>query len=266
MFPDYINLFWFNFSQTLLTSFLSLIVFLLFVWLYNFLRWKDKNNFFIAVMDMLVELMDDFFWTVSDKIPTSVKTYVLFLFIYILWNNLFGLFFDMFSSVNPFLEHHFRPVTTDIYFNAMLAIFWVLWSLYYGFKNNWLHFIERYIPTKWVWITPNMPKITSVKTMINFILWLIVKIIDILLWLFIGFLEFIWEFTKMLSLTLRLFWNIFAWAVLLSLVVVATIYAAKIPIIAPLVVFIMELLVWFLQAFVFSLLVLIYFKMAEESH
>jgi F0F1-type ATP synthase membrane subunit a len=35
---------------------------------------------------------------------------------------------------------------------------------------------------------------------------------------------------------------------------------------APLVVVAMELLVSFLQAFVFALLVLIYFKMAEESH
>ena len=263
MFPEYINLFWLNLSQTLLTSLLSLVVFLIFVLIYNILKSTNESNFIIASIDMLVESMDDFFWTVSDKIPTSVKTYVLFLFIYILWNNLFGLFLDMFSSVNPFLEHNFRPVTTDVYFNAMLAIFWVVWSLIYWFKNHGLHFIEKYIPRNGVGISPDMP---SIKKPCKFVLWLIVKILDIALWLFIGFLEFVWEFTKMLSLTLRLFWNIFAWAVLLGLVVTATIYAAKVPIVAPLVVFIMELLVWFLQAFVFSLLVLIYFKMAEESH
>ena len=263
MFPEYINLFWVELSQTLLTSLVSLVIFLIFVWIYNIIKSKNENNFIIASIDILVESMDDFFWSVSDKIPTSVKTYVLFLFIYILWNNLFGLFLDMFGSVNPFLEHNFRPVTTDVYFNAILAIFWVIWSLAYWFKNNWLHFIEKYIPKNGVGISPSMP---SIKKPFKFIIWLIIKVLDIALWLFIGFLEFVWEFTKMLSLTLRLFWNIFAWAVLLWLVVTATIYAAKVPLIAPLVVFAMELLVGFLQAFVFSLLVLIYFKMAEESH
>ncbi len=263
MFPEYINLFWLELSQTLLTSLLSLLIFLMFVWWYNFLKSKNESNFIVASIDMLVEAMDDFFWTVSDKVPTSVKTYILFLFIYILWNNLFGLFLDMFSSVNPFLEHNFRPVTTDVYFNAILAVFGVLWSLVYWFKNSGLHFLERYIPLHGVGISPSMP---SIKNPFKFIIWLIVKILDIALWLFIGFLEFVWEFTKMLSLTLRLFWNIFAWAVLLWLVVTATIYAAKVPLIAPLIVFTMELLIGFLQAFVFSLLVLIYFKMAEESH
>ena len=263
MFPEYINLFWLELSQTLLTSLLSLSIFLIFVWWYNFLKSKNESNFIVASIDMLVEAMDDFFWTVSDKVPTSVKTYILFLFIYILWNNLFGLFLDMFSSVNPFLEHNFRPVTTDVYFNAMLAVFGVLWSLVYWFKNNGLHFLERYIPKNGVGISPSMP---SIKSPFKFIIWIIIKILDIALWLFIGFLEFVWEFTKMLSLTLRLFWNIFAWAVLLWLVVTATIYAAKVPLIAPLIVFTMELLIGFLQAFVFSLLVLIYFKMTEESH
>jgi F0F1-type ATP synthase membrane subunit a len=42
--------------------------------------------------------------------------------------------------------------------------------------------------------------------------------------------------------------------------------AFHVPFLAPLLVVAMELLVSFLQAFVFALLVLIYFKMAEESH
>lgn len=261
MFPHYIEIFWFHFSQTLLASWLSLVVFLLFVYIYNFLKKRNEANFFVAMIDMLIETMDDFFGSVSDKIPTSVKTYILFLFIYILWNNLFGLVLDMFSTVVPALEETFRPVSTDIYFNAMLAVFGVLWSIVYGFKNNGFHFLERYIPLKWVGISGNKP-----DKIWKWPLWLIVKILDILLGLFIWLLEFIGEFTKMLSLTLRLFWNIFAWVVLLILVVSATMAAIKVPFLAPLVVVVMELLVSFLQAFVFALLVLIYFKMAEESH
>jgi len=53
---------------------------------------------------------------------------------------------------------------------------------------------------------------------------------------------------------------------LTSLIVAGTIALIKVPFLAPLLVFVLELLVGFLQAFVFALLVLIYFKMAEESH
>jgi len=261
MFPHYIELFWINFSQTLLTSLLSLVLFLVFVAIYNFLKKKNEANIFVAMIDMLVETMDDFFGSVSDKIPTSVKTYILFLFVYILWNNLFWLILDMFSTVVPVLHHTFRPVSTDIYFNAMLAVFGVLWSIVYGFQNNWFHFLERYIPLNGFWIAGEKP-----DKIWKYPLWLIVKILDIFLGLFIWLLEFIGEFTKILSLTLRLFWNIFAWVVLLILIVWATMAAFKVPLLAPLLVVAMELLVSFLQAFVFALLVLIYFKMAEESH
>ena len=261
MFPEYIDIFGLHLSQTLLTSLISLWIFLIFVLIYNKLKAKNESNFFVAMIDMLIETMDDFFGSVSDKIPSSVKTYILFLFVYILWNNLFGLILDMFATVAPVLHHNFRPVSTDIYFNAMLAVFGVIWSIAYWFQNNGLHFIERYIPLKGFGIAWGKP-----EQIWKLPLWLIVKILDILLGLFIWFLEFIWEFTKVLSLTLRLFWNIFAWVVLLILIVGAAITAMKVPFLAPLVVVAMELLVSFLQAFVFALLVLIYFKMAEESH
>jgi len=46
----------------------------------------------------------------------------------------------------------------------------------------------------------------------------------------------------------------------------ATIAYIKVPLIAPLLVMAMETLVSCVQALVFSLLVLVYFKMAEHSH
>lgn len=255
MFAENINLFWLEISQTLLTSLISLLFFLLFVYVYNRKKAKNETWFFVAVIDMLVETMDNFFGSVSDKIPTAVKTYVLFLFIYILWNNIFWVILDMFASVVPFLHENFRPVSTDIYFNVILAIFGVLWSIVYWIQNHSFKFFEKYIPLNGVWI-------------VKLDRWykLPLKVLDILLWLFIGFLEFIGEFTKILSLTLRLFWNIFAWVVLILLIVAWTIAFLKVPFLTPLIVFAMELFVGFLQAFVFALLVLIYFKMAEESH
>ncbi len=255
MFADYINIFWLQISQTLLTSFISLILFIVFVFIYNKLKNKNENNVVVSTIDLLIETIDNFFGSVSDKVPTSVKTYILFLFVYILWNNLFWLFLDMFATVVPFLHENLRPVSTDIYFNAILAIVGVVWALVYWVQNNGLKFFEKYIPLKWVWIV-KMDKWYKFP----------IKIVDIFLWLFIGLLELIWEISKIISLTLRLFWNIFAWVMLIWLIVAASIAMMKVPFLFPLVVFVMELLISFLQAFVFALLVLIYFKMAEESH
>ncbi len=265
MFPEY-NITSLHLSQTLVTSLISTLVFVLFVLVYNYLKKKNEDNAIVVMIDWMVEEMDKFFGSVSDKVPNAVKVYVLFLFFYILWNNLFGLFVDLFASVIPVLHHTLRPVSTDIIFNAMLAVFGVLWALAYGFKTHWFKFLERYFPLHWVGVSGDKPEIKGIKWFMKFILWLIVKILDILLGLFIGFLEFIGEFTKMLSLTLRLYGNIFAWAVLIILVVWFSMRLMKVPFLIPLVVVTMELLVSILQAFVFALLVMVYFKIAEESH
>lgn len=256
MFPEYINIYWFNVSQTLLTSFVSLVFFIIFILIYNKIKAKNENNLFVSLVDMLIESIHNLFSTVSDKLPINATIYVLFLFFYILWNNLFWLFIDFFGSAVPFLHHNFRPVNTDIFFNAILAIVWVIWAIVYWFKNDWFKFIEKYIPSKWVWLIQKIDKWRQYP----------LKFIDIMLWLFIWLIEFLWEFTKVLSLTVRLFWNMFAWVVLLTLITAAAVTAFKVPFLAPLIVFIIELFESFLQAFVFSLLVLIYFKMAEESH
>ena len=260
MFPEYINIAWFQLSQTLITSFVSLVVFAIFVAIFNLIKTKNWESLLVVLIEMVIEEMDKFFGSVSEKVPNSAKAYVLFLFFYILWNNLFGLFVDLFATVIPVLHHYLRPVTTDIIFNAILAVIGVLWALIYGFKIHWIRFLEKYIPLNWVGISGGRPKWWKI------IIWLVIKFFDILLWLFIGLLEFVGEFTKILSLTLRLFWNIFAWMVLLTLIVVATMLVIKVPFLGPLVVVAMELLVGFLQAFVFALLVMVYFKLAEESH
>jgi F-type H+-transporting ATPase subunit a len=79
---------------------------------------------------------------------------------------------------------------------------------------------------------------------------------------FIGIIELISEFAKMISFSFRLFGNIFAGEVLLTIV------AFLVPLIAPLPFFALELFVGAVQALVFSMLVLVFIKMAitEVSH
>lgn len=77
---------------------------------------------------------------------------------------------------------------------------------------------------------------------------------------FVGFLELISEFAKMISFSFRLFGNIFAGEVLLLVM------SFLVPFIAPLPFYGLEIFVGFIQALVFAFLTLIFLKMATASH
>ena len=240
-------------SQTLFTSFLWLLFFIIYFAIYKFFKVNEIESNFVNITELFIEKVESFFSDLSWWLPVYAKIYITFIFFYILWNNMFWLIGDMFSSVVPSLHHIFRPIATDIYFNTILAIIGVVWAIGFGFYKHWFWYISKYIWYKWLWF---VDKVTWPGTFI-------VKLFDIFLSLFIWILEMIWEVARIASLTLRLFWNIFAWVVLLTLVVWATISFIKIPLILPILIFVVELFISCLQAFVFSLLVLVYFKMAE---
>jgi len=77
---------------------------------------------------------------------------------------------------------------------------------------------------------------------------------------FVGFLELISEISRMISFAFRLFGNIFAGEVLL------TVIAVIMPYIAPLPFFGLELFVGAIQALVFTMLALVFIKMAITDH
>ncbi len=78
---------------------------------------------------------------------------------------------------------------------------------------------------------------------------------------FVGILELISEFAKIISFSFRLFGNIFAGEVLL------TVMLMLVPYVAPLPFLFLEIFVGFVQALVFSMLTLVFLKMAiTEAH
>lgn len=77
---------------------------------------------------------------------------------------------------------------------------------------------------------------------------------------FVGILELISEFAKIISFAFRLFGNIFAGEVLLVVI------SFLIPIIVPMPFYGLELFVGFIQALVFSMLSLVFFNMATHGH
>lgn len=77
---------------------------------------------------------------------------------------------------------------------------------------------------------------------------------------FVGILELILEFAKIISFAFRLFGNIFAGEVLIAVILFL------VPVIAPMPFYGLEIFVGFIQALVFSMLSLVFFNMATISH
>lgn len=77
---------------------------------------------------------------------------------------------------------------------------------------------------------------------------------------FVGFLEIVSEFSKIISFTFRLFGNIFAGEVLLVVIAYLVAYLAPLPFLG------LEIFVGFIQALVFSMLTLVFLKMGITGH
>jgi F-type H+-transporting ATPase subunit a len=77
---------------------------------------------------------------------------------------------------------------------------------------------------------------------------------------FVGVLEIISEFAKVISFSFRLFGNVFAGEVLLLVML------SLVPPLVPIPFMLLEVFVGFIQALVFAMLTLVFFKMATEAH
>lgn len=250
--PHYVNLFGLELSQTLIASVICTILFLLLVVCYMIIKKSNPSNKFVWAIDMIMEGMYSFYKDIAwHDVWSNVVWLIVWLFLYVVWVNLWWVVWDLFALAIPSFHSYFRPVASDITFNAALAAIFVIWSLVYWFYKNGFHFIEKYIPYKWL----GLVQVTNIWTAL-------LKPLDIIVWLFVGIIEIIWEVARIMSLSLRLFGNILAGIVLVWLIVRASESIFWWQIWLPIVVVMFEAFVSILQGFVFSMLVLVYFKMA----
>ncbi|HID33640.1 MAG TPA: F0F1 ATP synthase subunit A [Anaerolineae bacterium] len=132
------------------------------------------------------------------------------------------------------LTPYVRAAATDLNLTIGLALLVVIWSHVIGFRRLGAKYARRFA----------LPVITGMKP-IDF---------------FVGVLEFISEFAKIISLSFRLFGNIFAGQVLLFVMAFLVAFLLPLPFMG------LELFVGFMQAFVFAILTFIYFEQATHSH
>jgi F-type H+-transporting ATPase subunit a len=78
--------------------------------------------------------------------------------------------------------------------------------------------------------------------------------------LFVGLLELIAEFARIISFSFRLFGNVFAGEVLLLVMAFLIPYIASLPFYG------LELFVGFIQALVFMMLALVFFTLSTQGH
>jgi F-type H+-transporting ATPase subunit a len=186
--------------------------------------------------ELLVGGIFSFFETILGRNTKKVFPLIGTLFIFIIFLNWFGLIpgvgtigiYEMENSHKVFIPL-FRAGSADLNTTLALAIIAVFTIQYFGVTHAKMKYFSHFI---------------NFRSPIDF---------------FVGILEFIGEFTKIISFAFRLFGNIFAGEVLL------TVIAFLIPFIAPLPFLMMELFIGFIQALVFSMLTTVFISMAINT-
>ena len=158
-------------------------------------------------------------------------------FLFITFSNWLGIlpgfgtigFYEVHNGEKEFLPL-LRSVHADLNMTFALAIISVVMAQVFGFVANGVGYLKRYVNFS------------------NPVLF------------FVGILEIVSEFAKIISFAFRLFGNIFAGEVLLTIVGFIA------PFLAPLPFYGLELFVGLIQAVVFTMLTLVFFSMATSSH
>lgn len=258
----------------------------------------EKKNGFSVLFGQMYEGMYDFFADILWENELGwIKSFITNMFFVVLLYNLLWLVFDFVSPIFGYdellgqftLSKTLGFATSDKHFNIAMAIVWVLLTLWVQFvsmdwngflwkkisEKKWnnpifkfFNFIYEYVPFRGKGI------ITIEKgTMSPFVFysaWVVIKLFDIVISLFVGFLDIIGVLAKVISLAFRLFGNMLSGTVLLTILITwmgaATAkltWWLELPLLAPIILVAQWLLVACIQAFVFPLLIAIFIKVAR---
>jgi len=284
--PDTIfTIFGFHVTNTLLCTWISIIVLVVFFFLgtrrsdmiprgaQNFVEWaveslrrmvegvsgaKKAKTFFPLVgtlfLFIIVSNLLDVFPTV-DTIGTIDQSGVLAAQHASNCAPVLGIFpscqpvagFLLFGNLSNQLIPWIRPATTDLNLNLAMAVVVVITVQVFGFyTQGFFGHVSHYLNVK-----PMFQAIIHFNGM---------GIFQGFVEFFVGILEIVDELARIISLSFRLFGNIFAGSAVLA------IFAFILPFVSDIIFIPFELFVAFVQALVFALLTLIYLEIATSSH
>lgn len=226
-------------TNSMLTSWAVTALLCLFaIWASSKIKPTRKPTGVQAFLEMVVEsLYGMVIGVLGERKAKDIFPIIATFFIFILLGNWAGLLPGVGTIGLKTIEHGesvfvpiLRGATADINVTLGLALTSVALIQYYGLKYLGFTYIGKFF---------------NFKDPVSF---------------FIGILEIIAEFAKILSFAFRLFGNIFAGEVLL------TVIAFLVPVIAPLPFLGLEIFVGLVQALVFSMLTLVFMQIATISH
>lgn len=222
--------------------------------------------FFENIFEKVYEFFEDILW---QEEKNWIKLYVTILFFIILFSNLLWVFLEFFLPIFWDDMHHFATIpSADINFNIAMSIVALIIILLEQFKSLWFKkWLYEYFPILGKNYLPytrgNLPNYVDIP------LFILVKIFDIIISMFLWLLEIVGHIAKIISLSFRLFWNVTSWWVLLAMIFTAlwAFTASNLwfnfPILAPIILYLQEILVALIQALVFPLLVSIFIKVSK---
>jgi len=190
-----------------------------------------------------VEAVVDYFRDITQEVAGSraqfIYQWVVAFFLFIVVSNLIAQFpgFESIRFITPNSGEHgvplFRAATSDLNLTLALAVISVITTQLLGIKHTGIRaYIGRFISFRMFPI-----------------------------FLFVGFLEFVNEITKIVSFSFRLFGNIFAGEQVLG-----TMYG-MFPVLLPLPFITLEIIVALIQALVFAMLTMAFMHiMTDKSH
>ena len=219
----------FPISNSLLTSWIVMAVLITVALVVRFKISLVPTSKFYNLSETVVDFGYD---TVDDLAHDKAKVFfpiVMTFFLYILFGNLLGLL-PGFATVTFKGVPLFRSINSDL--NMTLGLALTSAVLTHGFALYYLGIVD-YLK-KWFTLNP--------------------------IFLFVGLLELVGEVTKIISLSFRLFGNIFAGEVVLS--TISSIFAF----VVPLPFYFLEIIVGFVQAAVFMMLTLVFMVLLSEKH
>lgn len=235
--PQTIATVWnFPITSTLVTSWLVLILLCLFAIILSF-RMKETPGRIQSAVEIVVDGFMDFLETIGGSRETARRyfPFVATIFFFVLAANWFGILPGI-GSIGFHKEGEefvalFRSVNSDLNMTLALAILTVTVSHIVGFI---------YVGAK-----GHISKFLNFKNPIT---------------LFAGILEAIGEISKIISLSFRLFGNVFAGEVLLVIISFLVPYIAPIPFLG------MELFVGLIQALIFAVLAMVALSSFSIAH
>lgn len=222
-------------TNSILTAIIgSVIIFLLFYTAARQVSLHPKSR-----LSLLIEGLSDALIGLIEQLTGNRRQAVLYFpllitfFVFIVVNNWLGLLpgvGSIFLTTSEGQVPLFRAANADLNMTIALAIISVIMTHIYAFRE--------------LGVASHMKKYFNVNPILSFV----------------GLLEIISEFSKMISFSFRLFGNIFAGEVLLVVI------AYLVPLIGPLPFFALELFVGLIQGLVFTLLTLVFLVTATAKH